>query len=86
MEMLLLRDEKEDEVDVFMQLKKNTVQNLTLQGYIQFWARTICGDLHDDLDNPPDLPAFCGNSQTPKKVQRESLCDAPSSGCLCSCV
>ena len=70
------RQEKEDEVDdVFMQLKEKHGSKFDTPK-LRLWARTICGNLHDDMDNPPDLPAFRGSSQTPKKVQRESLSDA----------
>ena len=68
------RQEKEDEVDdVFMQLKEKHGQNFDIPR-LQLWARTICGNLHDDFENPPDLPAF--RNETPKKAKRESLSDA----------
>ena len=70
------RQEKEDEVDdVFMQLKGKHGQKFD-NPRLRLWARTICGKLHDNLDNPPDLPAFRGNSQPPEKLQHESLSDA----------
>lgn len=70
------RQDKEDEVDdVFLQLKEKHGQKFDTPR-LRLWARTICGNLHDDMDNPPDLPAFRGNNQTPKKPHRESLSDA----------
>ena len=68
------RQGKEDEVDVFMQIKEKHGEKFDTPR-LRLWVRTICWKLQDDLDNPPDLPAFCGNSQTPKKLQRESLSD-----------
>lgn len=60
-EALTKREEKECEVDdVFLQLKKFDTPKLRL------WARTMCENLHNDIDNPPGLRAFHGNNQTPK--------------------
>ena len=73
------RQEKEDEVDdIFMQLKEKHGTKFDTPR-LRLWARTICGNLHDDLDQPPDLPAFRSNSETvtPKKRQHElALSDA----------
>ena len=68
------RQAKEDEVDdVFMQLKEKHGQKFDIPR-LRLWARTICGNLHDDFENPPDLPAF--RNETPKKAKHESLSDA----------
>ena len=43
---------------------------------LRLWARMMCSGLHDDFDNPPNVPAFSGN--TPKRPRRESLSEAIS--------
>lgn len=70
------RQEKEADVDdVFTQLKEKHGQKYDIPK-LRLWARSICGNLHDDLDTPPDLPPFC--KQVPKKARRESLTEALS--------
>ena len=39
------------------------------------WARSVCSKIRDDLDKPPDLPAF-REEFGPKKPRKESLTDA----------
>ena len=70
------RQEKEDEVDtVFRELKykhgnKYDVPRLCL------WARMVTSKLHEDMDSPPNIPAF---NCTPKRPKRgESLASALS--------
>ena len=46
------------------------VKNLISRGYDYGHVRYV----HDDFENPPDLPAF--RNETPKKAKRESLSDA----------
>ena len=54
------REEKEEEVDdIFKQLKDKHGHEYDSLLLCQ-WARTICSKIHDDLDNPPDIPAFRG--------------------------
>ena len=69
------RQEKEEEVDdIFKQLKDKRGDKYDTPR-LRLWARTICSKIHDDLDNPPDIPAFRGTG--PKKAKRnESLTDA----------
>ena len=69
--------EKEDEVeDVYQDLwRKHADKYSTPQ--LRLWARMVSSNLHEDLDNPPDIPAFCGS--TPKKSrQQQSLSNALS--------
>ena len=69
------RQEREDEIDdVVKQLKEKHKDLYTLPNY-RLWARSVCGNLHDDLDTPPDLPSFQGHTAA-KKAPRESLQDA----------
>lgn len=68
------RQEREDEVDdIFKQLKEKHEKKYDIPK-LRLWARSICGNLHDDLDTPPDLPAF--REHTARKAPRESLTDA----------
>ena len=60
---------------MYMQLKEKRGQKFDTPR-LRLWTRTICRKLQDDLDKPPDLPAFRGNSQTPKKLQHETLSNA----------
>ena len=70
------RQEKEADVDdVFTQLKEKHGQKYELPK-LRLWARTICGNLHDDMDTPPDLPVF--HKQVAKKARQESLTEALS--------
>lgn len=73
------RQEKESDIDeVFKQLKEKhgvTYDNPKMR----LWARSICGNLHDDLDVPPDLPVF--RDKTPKK-NKESLSEALSGAAI----
>ena len=41
---------------------------------LHLWARMLCSNLHNDLDNPPDVPAFTGS--IPKTSRQDSLSDA----------
>ena len=74
------RQDKEEEVDgVYKQLsKKHTEMENTK---LRLWARMICGGLHDDYDEPPDIPAF-----NPKKKQKkDDLSDALSGAATAIC-
>ena len=42
---------------------------------LRFWARMVASNLHNDLDSPPQIPAFTG---TASKRHREFLSDALS--------
>ena len=73
-ETLTKRQEKEEEVDdIFRQLKERHGEKFDIPR-LRLWARTICGNLHDDFETPPDLPAF--RNEAPKKMKRDSLSDA----------
>jgi hypothetical protein len=69
------RQEMEDEVDnVSEQLKEKHGEKYDLP-MVRLWAKSVCNGVHDDLDNPPDLPPF-NNYLTPKKPRRNSLNEA----------
>ena len=40
----------------------------------------ICSNLHEDMENPPDIPAFSGS--VPKKRQKESVTDVLAGAAL----
>ena len=42
---------------------------------LRLWARMVCSNLHEDLDNPHNIPAFNG-SIAKKPRRQESLSDA----------
>ena len=43
---------------------------------LRLWARMLASNLHDDVDNPPEIPAFTGTAS--KRPRMESLSDALS--------
>ena len=50
---------------------------MQVNSQLRLWARMVTSNLHEDLDNPPDIPAFC--ESTPKRSrQQQSLSDALS--------
>ena len=52
------RQTKEDEVDsTYQTLKKKHLEKYETPK-LQLWARMIVGGLHDNTDEPPDIPAF----------------------------
>ena len=68
------RQEKEDEVDeVYKTLKEKHGSKYEVPK-LRLWSRMICANLHDDTENPPNIPAF--SSITPKKPRKDSLADA----------
>ena len=67
------RQEKEKDVDCIYKdkdLKEKHKDNFETPK-LRLWARMICSNLHDDYDQPPDIPAFSGT--TPKRPRKESL-------------
>ena len=40
----------------------------------------ICSNLHEDMENPPDIPAFSGS--VPKKPRKESVTDVLAGAAL----
>ena len=75
-ETLSKRQEKEEEVDaIYKQLKEKHREKYDTPK-LRLWARTVCSKIHDDLDNPPDLPAFRNEAGLKKVSKKESLTDA----------
>ena len=69
------RQEKEEEVDdVFKQLKEKHGDKYDTPR-LRLWSRSVCSKIHDDLEKPPDLPAF-REEFGHKKARKESLTDA----------
>ena len=59
------RQKKEDEVDtVFKELKEKHDTKFSMT-QLRLWARMVSNDLHDDLDEPPNIPAFCATPKRP---------------------
>lgn len=59
------RHKKEEQVDlVFKELKEKHGSNFDTPR-LRLWARMISNSLHDDLENPPTIPAFCGTPKRP---------------------
>lgn len=50
---------------MFKQLKEKRGQTYDTPK-LRLWARSMCNNYHDDMDDPPDQPPF----QTPKKTNR----------------
>ena len=69
------RQKKEEEVDsVFKELKEKHGTKYDTPR-LRLWARMVTSNLHDDFENPPNIPAFCS---TPKRQQQMSLSTAIS--------
>lgn len=47
--------------------------------YGRMWARMVANDLHDDLEEPPNIPAFCS---TPKRSRQPSVSNAISGAAI----
>ena len=74
------RQEKEEEVDtVFKDLKEKHGNNFDTPR-LRLWSRMICSNLHEDMENPPDIPAFSGS--VPKKSRKESVTDVLAGAAL----
>lgn len=70
------RQEKEEEVDdIFKQLKEKHGEKYDTPR-LRLWARSVSSKIHDDLDNPPDLPAFRNETGPKKPAKKETLTDA----------
>ena len=72
------RQEKEEEVDdIFKQLQEKHGDNNKYDiPKLRLWSRMMASNLHDSLDDPPNVPAFSGS--TPKKSRQQSFSDAIS--------
>ena len=65
--------ERGDQIDeVFKDLKsRHNDKYSVLQ--LRLWSRMICTSLYDDMDKPPNIPAFGASTKKPRK---ESVADA----------
>ena len=66
--------EKEDEVDKFYKTLKEKHGSKYDVPILRLWARMMSANLHDDTENPPNIPAFL--NATPKKSRKDSFTDA----------
>ena len=65
------RQEKEEEVDeIFKDLKEKHAEKYDTPK-LRLWSRMMASNLHDSLDEPPNVPAF--NGSTPKKFRQQSF-------------
>ena len=70
---LLKRQEREDQIDgIFKDLKSKHRDKYSVP-QLRLWSRMICTGIHDDMDKPPNIPAFGGSTKKPRK---ESVADA----------
>ena len=70
------RQDKEDEVEaVYKELKGKHGERFDAPR-LRLWARMIVSKLHEDMDTPPNVPAF--NSTPKRQKQSESFASAQS--------
>ena len=62
---------QQEKVDVYKQKHGEKYDTPKLH----LWARSVSSKIHDDLDSPPDIPAF-RDATGQKKAKRETLTDA----------
>ena len=66
------RQEREEEVNEVVQQLQEKHGDKYDTSRLRLWARTVCSMIHDNLDSPPDLPAF-RNETGLKKAKPESF-------------
>ena len=64
--------QKEEADSVFKELREKHTTNYDTPR-LRLWARMISSGLHDDYDNPPNIPAFSS-----KRACKDSLSDTVS--------
>ena len=73
------RQKMEDEVDMVLKdLKEKHGSNFSTP-QLRMWACMVSNDLHDDLEEPPNIPAF---SSTPKRSRQPSVSGAISGAAI----
>ena len=71
---------KEEETDsVFKELREKHTANYGTPR-LRLWARMISTGLHDDYDNPPNIPAFSGIKN--KRARKDSVSDTVSGAAI----
>ena len=68
------RHEKEEEVDAIYKGLKQKHDTKFDVPKLRLWARMIATDLHDDYNDPPNIPAFSGLAT--KKPRKDSMYEA----------
>ena len=67
------RQEKEEEVEaMFCELKDKHSGKFSVP-QLRLWARMVANGIHDDLEEPPQVPMITGI--TPKRAKKETLSD-----------
>ena len=70
-ETTTLREEKESEVEsTFERLSEDHSDNYDTPK-LRLWSRMIVAGIHNDFENPPNIPAFNGNSA--ERTRRNGL-------------
>ena len=64
------RQKEEEEVDILFQELKEKHGSKFDSPRLRLWARMVANNLHEDLETPLAIPAFCA---TPKQVRQQSL-------------
>ena len=73
------RQKKEDDADaVFKELKEKHGSKFSTP-QLRLWARMVANDIHDDLEEPPRIPAFCS---TPKRSNQPHISSAISGAAI----
>lgn len=65
--------QKMEDVDLVFKELKEKHGNTFDTPRLRLWARMVTNKIHDDLDSPPNIPAFCS---TPRRCQQQSLSSA----------
>lgn len=68
------RQEREEKVDEFYKTLKEKHGSKNDVPKLRLWARMMSANLHDDIDNPPNIPAF--SNVTLKKARKDLFADA----------
>ncbi len=67
-----------DELDeVYKELKAKHSDNYDIPK-LRLWARMVSSNLHESLDEPPDIPAFRGDAMNKKSKKGDSFSQALS--------
>jgi len=64
------RQAKQDKSEaIFMELcQKHSSTGRYNTPRLHFWSRMISAGIHDNYDEPPDIPAFSGNKRSHKET------------------
>ena len=74
-----LANSRRQEKEIFKDLKEKHAEKYDTPK-LRLWSRMMASNLHDSLDEPPNVPAF--NGSTPKKSRQQSFSDAISGAAI----